>query len=104
MALQQRFLSSATAAAFFFVLTKTAKEFLLREGTDVKYGARHLKRTIDAPWCTVVNLHGNRADSRPATWISVDLGRPGGPLVFYRKPRTCRLTQCPDATRRHLAL
>jgi len=32
---------------FVFRTTKTAKEFLLCEGTDLKYGARHLKRAIE---------------------------------------------------------
>src|SRR5213594_1400922 len=44
---QQRIFSSTTPTPFFFALTNSAKEFLLREGTDFKYGARHLKRAID---------------------------------------------------------
>jgi len=32
---------------FVFRATRAAKDFLLREGTDLKYGARHLKRTIE---------------------------------------------------------
>ncbi|MBZ5728897.1 MAG: AAA family ATPase [Acidobacteriia bacterium] len=32
---------------FVFSLTQSAKDHLLREGTDVKYGARKLKRTIE---------------------------------------------------------
>ena len=32
---------------FLFRVTPAAREFLLREGTDMKYGARHLKRTIE---------------------------------------------------------
>ena len=32
---------------FFFSVTQPAREFLLREGTDMKYGARHLKRSIE---------------------------------------------------------
>src|SRR6202161_619497 len=44
---QQRVFSSATGAPFVFSLTDAAKEFLLREGTDMKYGARHLKRAIE---------------------------------------------------------
>ena len=35
------------AAPFVFTLTEEAKDFLLREGTDMKYGARHLKRAVD---------------------------------------------------------
>jgi ATP-dependent Clp protease ATP-binding subunit ClpB len=44
---QQRVFNSSTGAPFVFSLTDGAKNFLLREGTDVKYGARHLKRAID---------------------------------------------------------
>src|SRR5689334_2289067 len=44
---QQRVFSSANGAPFVFSLTDNAKEYLLREGTDMKYGARHLKRAID---------------------------------------------------------
>jgi len=43
---QQRLFDSAREP-FVFAATADAQEFLLREGTDVKYGARHLKRAID---------------------------------------------------------
>lgn len=45
--LQQRIFNSASTTPFMFNLTVPAKAFLLREGTDVKYGARHLKRAIE---------------------------------------------------------
>jgi len=44
---QQRVLMAAGAHQFVFNCTPAAKEFLLREGTDPKYGARHLKRAIE---------------------------------------------------------
>jgi ATP-dependent Clp protease ATP-binding subunit ClpB len=44
---QQRVFNSTNGALFVFSLTDPAKEFLLAEGTDLKYGARHLKRAID---------------------------------------------------------
>ena len=34
-------------AQFLFSTHESAKKFLLREGTDINYGARHLKRTIE---------------------------------------------------------
>ena len=43
---QQRVLETAKGR-FFFRVTPSAREFLLREGTDLKYGARHLKRAIE---------------------------------------------------------
>jgi ATP-dependent Clp protease ATP-binding subunit ClpB len=43
---QQRVLETAKGR-FLFRVTSAAREFLLREGTDLKYGARHLKRAIE---------------------------------------------------------
>jgi ATP-dependent Clp protease ATP-binding subunit ClpB len=43
---QQRVLASAKQH-FSFRVAPAAKSFLLREGTDLKYGARHLKRAIE---------------------------------------------------------
>jgi len=43
---QQRVLETARGR-FLFRVTQPAKDFLLREGTDLKYGARHLKRAIE---------------------------------------------------------
>ena len=43
---QQRVLETAQGR-FLFRVTPSALEFLLKEGTDVKYGARHLKRAIE---------------------------------------------------------
>jgi ATP-dependent Clp protease ATP-binding subunit ClpB len=44
---QQRIVRSAYGVSFVFSLTDPARDFLLREGTDMKYGARHLKRAIE---------------------------------------------------------
>jgi len=44
---QQRVLMAAGAHQFVFNCTPAVKEYLLKEGTDPKYGARHLKRAIE---------------------------------------------------------
>jgi ATP-dependent Clp protease ATP-binding subunit ClpA len=44
---QQRVLMAAGAHQFVFNCTSRVKNFLLVEGTDPKYGARHLKRAIE---------------------------------------------------------
>src|ERR1700739_4082783 len=44
---QQRILMAAAANQFVFNCTPQVKSFLLAEGTDPKYGARHLKRAIE---------------------------------------------------------
>ena len=43
---QQRVLETARGQ-FLFRVTPEAREYLLQEGTDLKYGARHLKRAIE---------------------------------------------------------
>lgn len=43
---QQRIFDASLQHAFAFSATDAAKQFLLHEGTDVKYGARHLKRPL----------------------------------------------------------
>src|SRR5947207_8835807 len=43
---QQRVLDTAKGQ-FLFRVTDTGRDFLLKEGTDQRYGARHLKRAIE---------------------------------------------------------
>ncbi len=53
---QQRVLATGRQQ-FLFRVTPPAKRFLLREGTDIKYGARHLKRAIEKfVVCPLANL------------------------------------------------
>jgi len=44
---QKRVLDSTTRP-FLFRITRESREFLLQEGTDQRYGARHLKRAIES--------------------------------------------------------
>src|SRR4051812_21861427 len=44
---QQRILQATGNSQFVFSCTAPVKGFLLKEGTDPKYGARHLKRAIE---------------------------------------------------------
>ena len=44
---QHRIMSSAVSRQFVFDCTPSARDFLLEEGTDSRFGARHLKRSIE---------------------------------------------------------
>lgn len=44
---QRRVLQSAAGIPFILNINEAARGYLLRSGTDVKYGARHLKRAIE---------------------------------------------------------
>jgi ATP-dependent Clp protease ATP-binding subunit ClpB len=43
----QRRINEGAGQKFTFTLTEEAKQFLLTKGTDYRYGARHLKRSIE---------------------------------------------------------
>jgi ATP-dependent Clp protease ATP-binding subunit ClpA len=45
-AVQARIASHTSDHSFMFTVTPSGKNFLLEQGTDMRYGARHLKRTI----------------------------------------------------------
>ncbi|HET9531024.1 MAG TPA: AAA family ATPase [Blastocatellia bacterium] len=57
----QRRIDEGSGERFSFVVTDAAKEFLLSEGVDYKYGARHLKRAVER---FVVNPIANLAATR----------------------------------------
>jgi ATP-dependent Clp protease ATP-binding subunit ClpB len=44
---QQRIFNTSPEKSFVIKVSSEAKDFLLQEGTDLKYGARHLKRAIE---------------------------------------------------------
>jgi ATP-dependent Clp protease ATP-binding subunit ClpA len=44
---QRRVLQSSSGIPFILNITEDAREYLLRSGTDLRYGARHLKRAIE---------------------------------------------------------
>ena len=82
--LQQRILSSV-ATAFFFSLTQPAKNFLLHEGTDLKYGARHLKRAIErelvGPFANLVATN----QVCGGDWVSVEYDPSVGSMSFFKE-------------------
>lgn len=82
--LQQRIFNGAHTSPFVFNLTSGAKAFLLREGTDLKYGARHLKRAIER---NLVHPLSNLIASdqiRGGDLLQVDIDREGTALVFVK--------------------
>src|SRR5437879_13406616 len=81
---QQRILNSSTATPFAFPLTEAAKDWLLHEGTDMKYGARHLKRAIDRALVQPLSNLIATGQVRGGDSIWVDFNPALGCLTFYR--------------------
>jgi ATP-dependent Clp protease ATP-binding subunit ClpB len=82
---QQRVFSSANGAPFVFSLTDTAKEYLLREGTDVKYGARHLKRAIDRIFVHPLSNLIATGQVRGGDLLRVDYDNSLSRLTFFKE-------------------
>ena len=83
-ALQQRIMRSARTK-FFFSCSASVKELLLREGTDSRYGARPLKRSIER--LLVMPMSNLVASGQVCLgdWIDVDLDHNGSDISFARR-------------------
>ena len=69
---------------FSFTLTDTAREFLLAEGIEYRYGARHLKRAIEK---FLVNPLASLSATRQVhvgDVVLVDIQDQAQKLAFYR--------------------
>ncbi|HUO29692.1 MAG TPA: AAA family ATPase [Bryobacteraceae bacterium] len=83
--LQQRIFHSANGSPFLFTLTDAAKEFLLREGTDMKYGARHLKRAIDRSLVHPLSNLIATEQVRGGDLVKVDFDDESDQMTFFRE-------------------
>ena len=101
---QQRILMAAGTNKFVFSCTETVKNLLLEEGTDPKYGARHLKRAIEKNVVfPLANLVAT-AQVKLGDFVRIDLGPERrmtfmkeaegtmGPSLLERYEREARLT------------
>jgi ATP-dependent Clp protease ATP-binding subunit ClpB len=81
---QQRILMAAGANQFVFTCTPKVKSFLLHEGTDPKYGARHLKRAIEKNLVfPLANLVAT-GQVKLGDFVRVDL-TPEGKMTFIKE-------------------
>ncbi len=82
---QQRIMISPSEKSFVFTASDSAKEFLLKEGTDVRYGARHLKRAIERLLVHPLSnlMATNQVES--GDWIQADLDPELGCLLFTKE-------------------
>ncbi len=82
---QQRIFLSPTEKSFVITVSDAGKEFLLNEGTDVKYGARHLKRAIER--LLVHPLSNLMATSQVSggDWVQADFDNQRGCLLFTKE-------------------
>ncbi len=89
---QQRIFASPSEKSFVLTVSDSGKEFLLTQGTDVKYGARHLKRAIER--LLVHPLSNLIATSQIATgdWIKADFDAERNCLLFTMEEENLSLS------------
>ncbi len=82
---QQRIFNTATEKSFVFKATDAAKRYLLREGTDMKYGARHLKRAIERLLVQPMSNLIATDQVRGGDWIKVDFDEVHSCMSFVKE-------------------
>jgi ATP-dependent Clp protease ATP-binding subunit ClpB len=96
---QQRVLETPRGQ-FLFRVTSAARDFLLRDGTDLKYGARHLKRAIERHVVyPLANLLATE-QVRYGDIVCVDWDAGGACLSFDREAEDAAIPRLPR--QRHL--
>jgi len=85
---QNRIMASQSDRQFIFRCTSEAKEFLLREGTDLKYGARHLKRAIERHLVYPISNLIATGQIALGDVIKIDLAPSGTKLTFSKERAT----------------
>lgn len=95
---QKRVLNS-TSIPFSFRMTEDGREFLLEEGTDQRYGARHLKRAIERHVVSPLARLLGTAQVRPGDALLIDRHPGEKGLTFLKdKEHSAFLTQVPFAS------
>jgi len=82
---QNRIMASQSDRQFIFRCTLEAKDFLLKEGTDLKYGARHLKRAIERHLVYPMSNLIATGQIGLGDVIKIDLGGENDRLVFSKE-------------------
>ena len=82
---QQRIFNAPSERAFVFTVSENSKDHLLTEGTDMKYGARHLKRAIERLLVQPMSNLIATDQVRGGDWIRVDFDESLKSLSFARE-------------------
>jgi ATP-dependent Clp protease ATP-binding subunit ClpA len=82
---QQRIFNTSADRAFVFTMSDHGKDFILTEGTDLKYGARHLKRAIERLLVHPMSNLIATDQVRGGDWVRVEYDEESKSLRFARE-------------------
>jgi ATP-dependent Clp protease ATP-binding subunit ClpA len=93
----QKRITESAGTKFIFECSDEAKEFLLSEGIDYKYGARHLKRSIER--FLVYPLSNLVATEQVETGdlVTIDFDKENNKLIFAKQSGGMIVKDCPPA-------
>ena len=95
-AVQDRIMCSA-GTKFLFHCSEAAKDMLLREGIDYRYGARHLKRSIERFLVFPLSNLVATGQVELGDSVYVDLDESGSDPVFSKLPGGALIGEPPEA-------
>ena len=94
-ALQERIMVSA-GIKFIFQCSAAAKELILKEGTDFRYGARHLKRAIERLLVYPLANLAVTAQLELGDLVDIDMNSETGQLIFLKRTGGAFISKKPD--------
>ena len=95
---QERIILAAPGSQFVFKCTIGTREFLLREGTDPQFGARHLKRAIERHLVFPLSNLLATKQIRLGDFITVNVNEDASRLVFVREEEGALVTAAASVT------
>jgi ATP-dependent Clp protease ATP-binding subunit ClpA len=101
---QQRIFSASPERSFVFRATDSAKDFLLQEGTNLTYGARHLNRAIERLLVQPMSNLIATEQVRGGDSIHVDFDLSRNCLTFLKEAEGMSMEAMADLTVRSAAL
>jgi len=101
---QQRIFNTSPDRSFVFKASDRAKDFLLQEGTDLKYGARHLKRAIERLLVQPMSNLIATDQVRGGDCVNVDFDAVSNALTFVKEAEGLAVHAMADLVDRSISM
>jgi ATP-dependent Clp protease ATP-binding subunit ClpB len=101
---QQRIFNTSPDRSFVFKASDAAKDFLLQEGTDLKYGARHLKRAIERLLVQPMSNLIATDQVRGGDCVNVDFDAVSNALTFVKEAEGLAVHAMADLVDRSISM
>ncbi len=95
--MQERIINPRSGTPFVLECTDRAKDFLLDEGRDQAYGARHLRRAIERYVVFPLSSLMATRQVHAGDVVSIDVAGGTGKLIFMRESMVHATARGPDS-------